>query len=566
MSELDQIHLFNVAPQMTYKEKVKRTRESVKEVIEELTRLLGHKATTKYKCLTRMTRFKSLAMALAIMKLDRFCVYYSPPKTPNPRVKLINIRPELFYDAGNYLGLSFDENGRILHLTKRESSELGYPFSIICGVGCPISKICYNWEYILKHVFTNNTTSTCTFIMKLINKQRTHMFFDGKLFVDTKTGSKMFLGFSFVEHHKGYCVQDPFVLHSGFEVWVNKEYNIIKNHPWLEHLLKHVKYYGELSLFSLIHPDELSLIEKCTKEAQTKGQFKTCCRIFDGKNYLWVNVRGYPTTLDRGKVIVHMFVWPFAYESPDTEEMTMINLAKLWTKKLYPKLQVNARTSIPLHGKGKYKVPKMLAAEASTMFVLSQQKICTIKSVTSGDLFPTPQHSNSCTLNLSAPDFCRKSEKVSPVTPASATPVPVTPVTLTTVPVAHVKPIKTVKTAAIAVIPVTSILPSPVKPAATHIKPAVTPTVTLVTPPVTPTVTPAVTPPVTPITPVIPYVQPTTSQSLTPESISRFRQIFQLCNVFEDLRKNKPDIFYRLTNILADLNETSALMDLIKRL
>jgi len=146
---------------------------------------------------------------------------------------------------------------------------------------------------------------------------------------------KMFIGYGFIQDKRD-TIRDPFMFNSGFEVWIDSNYEVIKSHSWLELLLeeglRHQKV-GHINLFSLLHPDDLGVIEDCEHQMKEQGFFKISCRLYDGENYLWVTARGYPQKRGTPDRYAEVYVWPFAYEDFKTGDMYLVDVKKLWSKK-----------------------------------------------------------------------------------------------------------------------------------------------------------------------------------------------------------------------------------------
>lgn len=300
------------------KKRSKCNRDKFKQYMEELNEAMGFKKLSINKC---------LSTAVSMMKLSKFT-----EKFPNQTKGTVS--PNIFYEVGNYLGLAFDENGRVLHITHK-MSEHPLPFNM-CNVGSFLNQICFNTDEILHKVFRQNSQHM---EMKLKyskkNKQPTSMFFRGKVMFHATSQVKMFIGYGFIQDKRD-SIRDPFMFNSGFEVWINSNYDVIKSHSWLELLLeeslKHQRV-GRVNLFSLLHPDDMNVIETCEQQMKTQGFFKVSCRLYDGENYLWVTARGFPQKKGTPDSYAEVYVWPFAYEDFKTGDMYLVDVKKLWSKK-----------------------------------------------------------------------------------------------------------------------------------------------------------------------------------------------------------------------------------------
>lgn len=299
------------------KKRSKCNRDKFKQYMEELNEAMGFKKLSINKC---------LSTAVSLLKLSKFCDRFPSENE--------SISPSMFYEVGNYLGLAFDENGRVLHITHK-MSEHPLPFNM-CQVGSFLNQICFNMEEIIHRVFIQG--SPCM-NMKLKyskkNKQPTSMFFRGKVMFNTASQVKMFIGYGCIQDKRD-TIRDPFMFNTGFEVWIDSNYDVIKSHSWLELLLEeNVKHQrlGRINLFSLLHPDDINIIEQCELQMKNQGFFKVSCRVYDGENYLWVTARGYPQKKGTPDRYAEVYVWPFAYEDFKTGDMYLVDVKKLWSKK-----------------------------------------------------------------------------------------------------------------------------------------------------------------------------------------------------------------------------------------
>lgn len=300
------------------KKRSKCNRDKFKEYMGELNEAMGFKKLSINKC---------LSTAVSLLKLSKFI-----DRFPNQVEGTVS--PNMFYEVGNYLGLAFDENGRVLHITHK-MSEHPLPFNM-CHVGSFLNQICFNTDEILHKVFRQNSSHM---EMKLKyskkNKQPTSMFFRGKVMFNAASQVKMFIGYGFIQDKRD-SIRDPFMFNSGFEVWIDSNYDVIKSHSWLELLLEEsVKHQraGRVNLFSLLHPEDMGVIETCELQMKTQGFFKVSCRLYDGENYLWVTARGYPQKKGTPDAYAEVYVWPFAYEDFKTGDMYLVDVKKLWSKK-----------------------------------------------------------------------------------------------------------------------------------------------------------------------------------------------------------------------------------------
>ena len=301
------------------KKRSKCNRDKFKLYMEELNEAMGFKKLSINKC---------LSTAVSVMKLSKFSDKF-------PEQSEGSLAPSLFYEVGNYLGLAFDENGRVLHISHK-LADLPLPFNM-CHVGSFLHQICFNTDQILGQVFGKQ----CPFMeMKLKyskkNKQPTTMFFRGKVLFNPALQIRIFIGYGFIQDKRD-AIRDPFMFNSGLEVWIDSKYDVIKSHSWLELLLEDsLKYQAQqgerINLFSLLHPEDLGVINICEEQMKTQGFFKISCRLYDGENYLWVTARGFPQKRGTERY-AEVYVWPFAYEDFKTGDMFLLDVKKLWSKK-----------------------------------------------------------------------------------------------------------------------------------------------------------------------------------------------------------------------------------------
>ena len=295
------------------KKRSKCNRDKFKQYMCELNECMGFKKLSINKC---------LSTAVSLMKLSLFSEMFSDQDSHQGPSSLL-------YEVGSYLGLAFDEDGRILHVTQK-ISEHPLPFNM-AHIGSFLTQICFNTPQILDKVFKHNSKHM---EMKLKyskkNKQPTSVFFSGKVLLNEVSKMKIFIGYACIPDRRD-MLRDPFMFNTGLEVWINSNYDIIKSHSWLDLLLedslRHLK--GKpLSLLSLLHPDDLGVIEESERQMACSGFFKVSCRVYTGENYLWLAARGYPQD-DRAEI----HVWPFASESIEGGEISLLDGKKLWTKR-----------------------------------------------------------------------------------------------------------------------------------------------------------------------------------------------------------------------------------------
>ena len=294
------------------KKRSKCNRDKFKQYMCELNECMGFKKLSINKC---------LSTAVSLMKLSLFTETFTE--------QLQQVHSSLVYEVGSYLGLVFDEDGRILHVTEKVS-EHPLPFNM-ANIGSFLTQICFNSPQILEKVFKQNSTHM---EMKLKyskkNKQPTSVFFKGKVLLNKMSNMKIFIGYACIADKKD-IVRDPFMFNTGLEVWINSNYDVIKSHSWLDLLLedslRHLKD-KPLSLLSLLHPDDLGVIKESEQQIQSSGYFKVSCRVFTGENYLWLTARGYPQDTH-----AEIYVWPFASESIEGGDMTLLDGKKLWNSR-----------------------------------------------------------------------------------------------------------------------------------------------------------------------------------------------------------------------------------------
>ena len=313
------------------KKRSKFNRDKFKYYMEELNQSMGFKKLSINKC---------LSTAVSILKLskfsERFPLREQGSDLNEALLDTMGVSPNMFYDLGNYLGLAFDENGRVLHIT-RKLSEHSIPFNL-CTIGSFLSQICFNCDEILTKCFVENSTHMemkLKFIKK--NKKPISMFFSGKVLLIPSTQTKMFIGYSCIPDKRD-SARDPFMFNTGFELWIDSNYEVIKSNSWLELLVedavKQFKAKNEpINLLALLHPDDMYIIKEVAEQAKQCGFFKVSCRIFDGENYLWLNAKGFPQTDDNGQPYSECYVWPFAYEDFKTGDMYLLEVKKLWSLK-----------------------------------------------------------------------------------------------------------------------------------------------------------------------------------------------------------------------------------------
>ena len=313
----------------TEKFRSKCNRAQFKSIIEELNAFLGFR---------RMTINKCLSTAVSVFKLNKLNPFMKICQNGTLNHTLIShVMPSgVFYDIGNYLALVFDANGSILHISKRQTDH-GLPFNL-CNCGSSMNQICHNMRDILQDVFEEGRPH---FQMRLKyckkDKQAAVMPFQGRILTDPESQTKIFMGFGYIGDKRD-TTRDPFMFHTGCEVHLDLDFNVIKCHQWLDYLLEGAvrinQGKGPLNIMSMLHHDDLVLIDDGMQSIRDKGRFRSSCRLFDGTNYLYVHFSIIPAYKDKTKLSHFVaYVWPFGYENAKSGEVNLIDLKMLWLQK-----------------------------------------------------------------------------------------------------------------------------------------------------------------------------------------------------------------------------------------
>eukprot|EP00116_Pleurobrachia_bachei_P006428 sb/3466690/ len=126
------------------------------------------------------------------------------------------------------------------------------------------------------------------------------------------------------------------MFNTGFEIWINRECEIIKSHSWLDMLLEDALSPlrgSPVSLLALLHPDDLPVLDQMESQAKRNGFFSCTFRLYDGDSYLLVQARGYPMRTEHGVKYSETYIWPVGYEDYKTDDLYIVDVKKMWRQK-----------------------------------------------------------------------------------------------------------------------------------------------------------------------------------------------------------------------------------------
>ena len=335
------------------KNRSKTNRDEFKSIIGELNRCLGDTKMSTNKCLStaisviKLGKFFNCKSLGAVMEDDDENCFMSSPEVLEELHSDIPI--DLFMSTTNWIGIGFEETGKILYVSQGFKDSFKFDE---CIIGCQLQTICYNADEVLRRVFIEDKLS---FLFHVKSQRRREkkvisIYIDGKLL--EADDIKMFLGYGYgrakMDSHDDIIIKNPMFLYSGCEAWISSDYQVIQGHPYLDMLVNlevgSNSPNSSVDVFAYLHPDDIIALQKSQKMISKKGYSRGVCRVLTRekvRRYLYLAYKAYAYIKVESDTQIETFyvcyVWPFAYSS-DTQSyieggMQFIDFNKLWDSK-----------------------------------------------------------------------------------------------------------------------------------------------------------------------------------------------------------------------------------------